>query len=89
MTADPMSAVPPNQSMPAIRIIAVTPDDANDLPNGICRALWISSAGTVSVIDASGGSAVSLGSLAVGTVFPGKVSRVRSTGTSATVLALY
>lgn len=69
---------------------AVTPSDVDDLPRP-CKGLWISAAGTVSVLfmDDPGNTPVALGSLDVGTLVPVRVKRVRASGTSATVIALY
>lgn len=74
---------------------AVTPDDNNDLPNGPCRALYITGAGNVNVnlhsetTGSNTGTAV-LTSLAAGQIVACKASRVLSTSTTATgILALY
>lgn len=75
----------------ARRALAVTPSDSNNL-SVIPKALWISGAGTLSVIavdDGDAGTPVALGSLSVGTLVPLRVRRVRATGTTATVIALY
>lgn len=75
---------------PAREFVAVTPNDSADLAR-IPKALWISAAGTLSVIGAgtAANSATALGSLSVGTLVPGRVRRVMATGTTATVIALY
>ena len=39
---------------PASRLVPITPDDDNDLPEGACRALLVGTAGTADLIDASG-----------------------------------
>ena len=39
---------------PASRVVPITPDDDNDLPEGACRALLVGTAGTADLIDASG-----------------------------------
>jgi len=68
---------------------AVTPNDSTDLSGGVTRGLYIGAAGNVAVLMADG-SAVTLTALAVGVTHPIAVSRVKSTGTTATsILALY
>jgi hypothetical protein len=73
---------------PATKIVAVVPSDTTDLATGPTRGLHVSVAGTVTVDFAEGGTNIALGSLPIG-VYPYSVRRVRSTGTAATVLALY
>lgn len=69
---------------------AVTPNDSTDLPNGTCRGLLIGGAGNVSVIMGDDTDAVTLTGLVAGSVFPGYISRVRATNTTATsIVALY
>lgn len=41
-------------SSPAGKLVLVTPDDNNDLPDGTCRALLVGSAGAADIIDAGG-----------------------------------
>jgi hypothetical protein len=78
----------------ARRGVAVTPSDSENLPGApqVCpKALWVSAAGTVNVVpmDEQSDAGVALGDLQAGTVIPIRVRRVRSTGTTATVVALY
>jgi hypothetical protein len=68
--------------------VAVTPHDTNDL-SVVANGLWVSAPGTLSVIMENDSVAVALGSLVAGTIIPGRVKRVRATGTTATVLAMY
>jgi hypothetical protein len=42
-------------SSPASKLVPITPDDDADLPDGVCRALLVGTAGTANLIDASGG----------------------------------
>jgi hypothetical protein len=73
---------------PAEDIVAVTPNDSNDLPNGVCRALRCVSVGDVSGITANGSSrTVTL--YQQGEILPVAWNRIRSTGTTADVEALY
>jgi hypothetical protein len=74
-------------SAPASRIVPVTRDDDHDLPDGICRALLVGTAGTATIVDASGaereGVPLQQGFNPVG------VARVKTTGTAANIWALY
>ena len=69
---------------PATIAEAVTPSDSIDLTN-VCRALWIGGAGNISVIMANGATVLFSG-VAAGTMLPLRVSRVRSTSTTATLI---
>jgi hypothetical protein len=69
---------------PATIAEAVTPSDSADLTN-VSRALWIGGAGNISVIMANG-STVLFSGIAAGTMLPLRVSRVRSTSTTATLI---
>ena len=75
----------------ARRAVPVTPNDSANLPELTPKALWVSAAGTVTVIPAGqeADTGVALGDLPAGTVIPIRVRRVMATGTTATVLALY
>jgi hypothetical protein len=81
---------PINQQLSWADAVAVTPNDGADLPGGVCGGLLVTAAGTgtLSFITA-GGATVSLTGVTLWTVIPIAVTRVRSTGTNATVLALY
>lgn len=68
---------------------AVTTSDTVDLPNGICRGLYVTTAGNVNVNLEGGGTAVLTG-LAAGQFVRVSVSRVLATSTTATgIYALY
>lgn len=67
---------------------AVTPSDAVDLPLKPCQALLVTVTGNLSVVMEAGGQ-VDLTSVAANVILPLRVSRVRATGTTATVVALY
>lgn len=72
----------------AFRAAAVTPNDGTDLPGGAATCgLYVTVTGNVS-FDV-GGTTVSLLAVPVLTRLPFAATRVRSTGTTATVLALY
>ena len=73
---------------------AVTPDDANDLPNGVGVGLYCTVGGTVAVNLhdnlAGAGSSVAALTLLAGTIYPIAISRIKATGTTATgIFALY
>lgn len=67
---------------------AVTPSDVADLPLKPCQALLVTVTGNLSVVMEAGGQ-MDLTSVAANTLLPLRVSRVRATGTTATVVALY
>lgn len=68
---------------------AVTPDDANDLPNGPCDAIYTTGAGNVNVNLPDAGTAV-LTTLGAGQLTAVGAQRILSTSTTATgIFALY
>lgn len=69
---------------PAFHAEAVTPSDDTDLTY-VSRGLWIGGAGAVNVIMASG-TTVLFSGVSAGTLLPIRVSRVKSTSTTATLL---
>jgi hypothetical protein len=80
----------PSQSEPgpARGIIAITPADGTDLPNGACRGLHANVAGAVKVSDMYGNTPTL--TVTAGVPIPYAVKRVWATGTTATGLfALY
>lgn len=73
---------------PALSIVAVTPADGSDLPQGICRGLLVGTAGAAKLTDASGNVVTGV-PLQAG-YNPLQVARVWSTGTAAAAIyALY
>lgn len=70
-------------SSPAIHAVAITPSDATDLTNGT-RGLYVGVTGNVKVDMLGGDTAITFVGLAAGVVHPLRVSRVYSTGTTAT-----
>lgn len=73
---------------PARALVAVTPNDAADLPNGLTRSFFVGEAGLVAVIDSVGNAAVL--SSAAHQYHPVQIRRVLATGTTATeIVALY
>jgi hypothetical protein len=69
---------------PAGHAEAVTPSDSTDLTY-TSRGLWVGGAGNVSVIMASGAT-VTFSGIVAGTLLPIRVSRVRSTSTTASLM---
>lgn len=67
---------------------SVTPSDDNDLPDGVCRALWVSTDGDVEIIAEDDDAEITLAAATAGTLLPVRVKRVL-TGTTSTVVALY
>lgn len=82
--ADPFESNRAGLDSPAEHGAAVTPNDSTDLAT-TARALWIGGAGNVAVTTA-GGSSITLTGAAAGTIIPVRVSRVLSTGTTATAI---
>ena len=87
--ADRWSSSGPSMAGPAHNAAAVTPADGADLANAT-TALFVGGAGAVKVDMVGGTTAVTLTGVLAGSVLPLRVSRVYSTGTTATnIVALY
>ena len=84
---NPFSSHSSGLSTPASRIEPVTPDDNNDLPGGVCRALLVGTAGTANFIDASGGERTGV-PLQQG-FNPLGVRRIKTGGSATGIWALY
>ena len=69
---------------PATSGEAVTPSDSTDLTT-VSRALWVGGAGNINVIM-SDGTTLLFSGVAAGTLLPLRVSRVKSTSTTATLI---
>jgi len=69
---------------PAGNAEAVTPSDATDLTY-VSRGLYVGGAGNVAVVMVSG-AAVTFTNILAGTILPIRLSRIKSTGTTATNL---
>ena len=74
----------PGLSGPAERFAAITPNDGADLAFAT-RALYIGGSGDVSIVSV-GGSTVTFSNVQSGSVLPVRAARVRSTGTTATLI---
>jgi hypothetical protein len=79
--------IAPGASGPALAIKLVTKSDTADLPDGACRALLVGTAGTATLVDADGNTAVSV-PLQVG-YNPLSVVRIKAGGTADNIWALY
>lgn len=66
---------------------AVTPNDSTDLPTPATGGLWVVATGNVVMIV--GSTTVTLTGVAANTRLPFAATRVKATGTTATLLALY
>lgn len=84
MAIDQQSAMMEGLTSPADNLVAITPSDSTDLAN-VSRAIYVGGAGNLVVTPYGGGSNVTLAVVA-GAVLPIRVSRVLSTGTTATGL---
>lgn len=74
---------------PATKLRAVTPDDDNDLAGGACRALYIGTAGDITLIASEDEDEVTLPDCPAG-ILPVATLRVLATGTDADgIVALY
>lgn len=79
-----------NDYTPINDIVAVTPNDSTDLPNGTCRALIFTAAGNVVITTAAGNDVtlpISANWFGVQYI---RASRIKATGTTATgIFACY
>jgi hypothetical protein len=77
-----------SQTGPGRALRPITPDDAADLPEGMARSLYVSGAGAVALLDATGARAVIQ---SAGCQYhPIHVTRVLASGTTATgLVAIY
>ncbi len=86
---DPFQSSADSVSAPARRAVAVVPHDSNPLGD-IPKALFIGSAGNITMRGVDGSADQLWKNVAAGTVLPFRVQYVRATGTSAAdILALY
>jgi hypothetical protein len=76
-------------SAPAAKAVAVTPHDSNELAD-VTRALYVGGAGNAVVQFGDDSATVTLTGLQAGAVYPFRVRKVLSTGTTATaIVGLY
>lgn len=83
-----MSSRVTSASDPAYATAAVTPNDDNDLVTKATGGLFVTAVGNVAFHDMSG-NVVTLTAVAANTRIPIQARRVLSTGTTATVIALF
>lgn len=76
-----------DQAAPARYWKAVTPSNTVNLPAG-CRAIFVNVTGDVALVGEDD-VAITFLAIAAGVVLPLAAKRVNSTGTTATVVALY
>jgi seryl-tRNA synthetase len=69
---------------PATHAFSVTPHDSNELPE-TTRALYVGGAGTISLVLVSGAE-VTLANVASSSIIPLRATRIKATGTSATLI---
>lgn len=79
----------PHKYDTAMSLRAVTPDDDVDLPNGVCRALWVGTGGNVTVIAEEDDSAIELTNVSDGTLLLVRAKRVTTATTATAIIALY
>jgi hypothetical protein len=76
----------PQYQNPAGNAVAVTPHDTNALPSGFSRGIYVGGGGNLQVVMALNSATVNFASVAGGTLLPIRVSRVQSSGTTATAI---
>ena len=84
MATEPYPAIAGVPSLGYANTSAVTTSDTTDL-SFTTRALWIGGAGNVTLIDANNNT-TTFSAVPVGTVLPVRASRVKATGTTATLI---
>lgn len=72
-------------------MVAVTPSDAADLPNGTSRAIWVNGAGNINMDDAMGNTVLlTISATQAGTLIWIRAKRIRAASTTATgIFAAY
>lgn len=82
--ADNYASYAPDLTTPGEYAFAITPNDSTDLANAT-RALYVGGAGDVACITVNGSTVTFVGMVA-GMLYPLRLKRVLSTGTSASSL---
>lgn len=80
---------PGRLSAPGVSLKAVTPHSSSDLPDGVCKALYVGTGGDLDVVAENDASAVTLENVPSGTWIPVRARAVRSTSTADDIVALY
>jgi hypothetical protein len=88
MATAPLYQLDAKNAQPAVAAVAVATADA-DLPTYPTRALWVGTAGNLSLVLADGGTAVTIKNVANGTLLPFSVKQVKAATTAADIVALY
>ena len=81
---DPFPSQTPSMTGPIENGYAVTTADGSDQPQDT-RAIWVGGAGDVSVVT-RGGDTITFSGVPAGTLIPVRARRIRTTGTTATLL---
>ncbi|MEM6847572.1 MAG: hypothetical protein AAF580_05775 [Pseudomonadota bacterium] len=81
MSQSQLTAIPQGGTTPAIDAFPIVPTDGVDLPS-LARALYIGSAGDITITTAAGSSVTFVG-VSAGTVLPVHTCQVAATGTTA------
>jgi hypothetical protein len=74
----------PAMELSASKLVPITKSDSTDLTSSNIRMLWIGGAGDVAVIASDDSAAVTIASVAAGTLLRIAVKKVMSTNTTAT-----
>lgn len=83
-------AEPSTPTSGARSLKAVSPHASNNLPDGVCKALWIGEAGDIAIVAENDSAAVTIVGVAAGTLLPIRALAVRTSGTTAdSIVALY
>lgn len=86
--ADRFAKHTPGLTSPGTKIVAVTPSNTTDLPDGPCRCLCVGTAGVADIVDGEG-NAVSGYPLQAG-YNPIRVTRIKSSNlAAANIFAIY
>ncbi|MDI1301960.1 MAG: hypothetical protein PSX71_08655 [bacterium] len=72
-------------------MVAVTPADGTDLPNGTSRAIWVNVAGNINMVDAIGNTVLlAISATQAGTIIWIRAKRILATSTTCTgIFAAY
>lgn len=76
-------------SAPCVTLKDVTPHSADDLPDGVCKALYVGTGGDLVVVAENDASSVTLKNVPDGTWIPVRVRAVRSSGNADDIIAGY
>lgn len=73
--------------LPYTKAVVLTKDDNTDLADSPSRALWVGGAGNIAVDFLVGPTNVLISGIPAGTLLPFAIKRLRSTNTTATLVA--